>query len=128
MSPSYNMLIEGVPAAMMENVAKRAGMPVGPLALNDETAIDLSHKILHQTIDINAMGRRALLQILKPRSGTPYTHQAITQKDLDCLRILLYDFAVCHILGDDHCSLLLPVSGSQVYLAAQNGPRDCRQP
>lgn len=50
MSEAYNMLIEGVPAAMIENVAKMAGMPVGPLALNDETAIDLSHKILHQTI------------------------------------------------------------------------------
>ncbi|MGI9401531.1 MAG: 3-hydroxyacyl-CoA dehydrogenase NAD-binding domain-containing protein [Rhizobiaceae bacterium] len=50
MSEAYNMLIEGVPAAMIENVAKMAGMPIGPLALNDETAIDLSHKILHQTI------------------------------------------------------------------------------
>jgi 3-hydroxyacyl-CoA dehydrogenase/enoyl-CoA hydratase/3-hydroxybutyryl-CoA epimerase len=50
MSEAYNMLIEGVPAAMIENVAKMAGMPVGPLALNDETAIDLSHKILHQTV------------------------------------------------------------------------------
>ncbi len=50
MSEAYNMLIEGIPPAMIENVAKQAGMPVGPLALNDETAIDLSHKILHQTI------------------------------------------------------------------------------
>src|ERR1700719_2751090 len=30
------MLLEGVPPAMIENVAKMAGMPVGPLALNDE--------------------------------------------------------------------------------------------
>ena len=50
MSEAYNMLIEGVPAAMIENAAKMAGMPVGPLSLNDETAVDLSHKILHQTI------------------------------------------------------------------------------
>ncbi len=50
MSEAYNMLIEGVPPAMIENIAKAAGMPVGPLSLNDETAIDLSHKILHQTI------------------------------------------------------------------------------
>ncbi len=50
MSEAYNMLIEGVPAAMIENAARMAGMPVGPLALNDEIAIDLSHKILHQTI------------------------------------------------------------------------------
>ena len=50
MSEAYNMLIEGVPATMIETIAKMAGMPIGPLALNDETAIDLSHKILHQTI------------------------------------------------------------------------------
>ena len=58
MSEAYNMLIEGVPPAMIENVAKQAGMPVGPLALNDETAIDLSHKILHQTI--RDMGDKAV--------------------------------------------------------------------
>jgi 3-hydroxyacyl-CoA dehydrogenase/enoyl-CoA hydratase/3-hydroxybutyryl-CoA epimerase len=37
---------EGVPPAMIENAAKMAGMPVGPLALNDEVAIDLSLKIV----------------------------------------------------------------------------------
>ena len=50
MSEAYNMLVEGVPAAMIENAAKMAGMPVGPLALNDETAIDLSQKIMRQTM------------------------------------------------------------------------------
>jgi 3-hydroxyacyl-CoA dehydrogenase/enoyl-CoA hydratase/3-hydroxybutyryl-CoA epimerase len=50
MSESYDMLIEGVPATMIENAAKFAGMPVGPLALNDEVAIDLSYKILKATI------------------------------------------------------------------------------
>ena len=50
MSEAYNMLIEGVPPQMIDNLARQAGMPVGPLQLNDETAIDLSHKILHQTI------------------------------------------------------------------------------
>ncbi len=49
MSESYRMLIEGVPAAMIENAAKLAGMPVGPLALTDETAIDLAQKIMRQT-------------------------------------------------------------------------------
>ena len=43
------MLMEGVPAAMIENVAKQAGMPVGPLSLNDEVAIDLAWKILQAT-------------------------------------------------------------------------------
>jgi len=50
MSEAYNMLIEGVPPAMIENAAKMAGMPVGPLALNDETAVDLSQKIMKQTV------------------------------------------------------------------------------
>ncbi len=50
MSEAYNMLVEGVPAAMIENSAKMAGMPIGPLALNDETAVDLSQKIMRQTI------------------------------------------------------------------------------
>ena len=35
------MLMEGVPPAMIENTARMAGMPVGPLSLNDEVAIDL---------------------------------------------------------------------------------------
>jgi 3-hydroxyacyl-CoA dehydrogenase/enoyl-CoA hydratase/3-hydroxybutyryl-CoA epimerase len=39
------MLTEGIPAAMIENAGKQAGMPVGPLALADETAIDLGWKI-----------------------------------------------------------------------------------
>ena len=43
------MLAEGVPAAMIENVARMAGMPVGPLALNDEVAVDLAWKILKAT-------------------------------------------------------------------------------
>jgi 3-hydroxyacyl-CoA dehydrogenase / enoyl-CoA hydratase / 3-hydroxybutyryl-CoA epimerase len=43
------MLAEGVPAAMIENVGRMAGMPVGPLALNDEVAVDLAWKILKAT-------------------------------------------------------------------------------
>ena len=43
------MLMEGVPPAMIENCARMAGMPVGPLALNDEVAIDLGWKILQAT-------------------------------------------------------------------------------
>jgi len=50
MSEAYKMLIEGVPAPMIENAAKAAGMPVGPLALTDETAVDLAQKIMKQTI------------------------------------------------------------------------------
>jgi 3-hydroxyacyl-CoA dehydrogenase/enoyl-CoA hydratase/3-hydroxybutyryl-CoA epimerase len=43
------MLVEGIPPAMIENVGRMAGMPVGPLALNDEVAVDLAWKILNAT-------------------------------------------------------------------------------
>ncbi len=39
------MVTEGIPPALIENAGKLAGMPVGPLALADETAIDLGWKI-----------------------------------------------------------------------------------
>ncbi len=38
----HAMLGEGVPPAMIENVGQIAGMPVGPLALNDEVGVDLA--------------------------------------------------------------------------------------
>ncbi len=43
------MLVEGVPPAMIENAGKQAGMPVGPLSLNDEVGVDLGLKILKAT-------------------------------------------------------------------------------
>jgi 3-hydroxyacyl-CoA dehydrogenase / enoyl-CoA hydratase / 3-hydroxybutyryl-CoA epimerase len=43
------MLTEGVPAAMIENVGRMAGMPVGPLSLTDEVAVDLAWKIVKAT-------------------------------------------------------------------------------
>jgi 3-hydroxyacyl-CoA dehydrogenase / enoyl-CoA hydratase / 3-hydroxybutyryl-CoA epimerase len=42
----HRMLAEGIPAAMIENAGRMAGMPVGPLSLNDEVATDLSLKIM----------------------------------------------------------------------------------
>lgn len=44
------MLAEGIPPAVIENAAKQAGMPVGPLALLDELSFDLPLKIVDQTI------------------------------------------------------------------------------
>ncbi|MGH6768901.1 MAG: 3-hydroxyacyl-CoA dehydrogenase NAD-binding domain-containing protein [Xanthobacteraceae bacterium] len=43
------MFMEGVPPAMIENVARMAGMPMGPLELNDAVALDLGWKILKAT-------------------------------------------------------------------------------
>ncbi|TXM70021.1 3-hydroxyacyl-CoA dehydrogenase [Methylobacterium sp. WL12] len=45
----HKMLNEGVPPAMIENAGKMAGMPVGPLSLNDEVALDLGLKIAKAT-------------------------------------------------------------------------------
>ena len=58
-SEGHRMLKEGIPAAMIENCARFAGMPVGPLSLNDEVAIDLSWKIADQTKrDAEATGQK----------------------------------------------------------------------
>jgi len=43
------MLREGISPALIENAAKLAGMPVGPLAVSDEVTIDLQWKVLKQT-------------------------------------------------------------------------------
>lgn len=43
------MLGEGIPAAVIENAGLQAGMPVGPLAVLDETALSLSVHVLDQT-------------------------------------------------------------------------------
>ncbi|AWN36228.1 3-hydroxyacyl-CoA dehydrogenase NAD-binding domain-containing protein [Methylobacterium radiodurans] len=45
----HKMLLEGVPPAMIESAGRQAGMPVGPLSLNDEVALDLGLKIAKAT-------------------------------------------------------------------------------
>jgi 3-hydroxyacyl-CoA dehydrogenase/enoyl-CoA hydratase/3-hydroxybutyryl-CoA epimerase len=53
------MLGEGLPAPVIENAAMQAGMPVGPLAVLDETALSLSVHVLEQTrIDFQREGRQ----------------------------------------------------------------------
>ena len=52
------MLAEGIPAAVVENAGLQAGMPVGPLAVLDETALSLSVHVMDQTrADFAAEGR-----------------------------------------------------------------------
>jgi 3-hydroxyacyl-CoA dehydrogenase/enoyl-CoA hydratase/3-hydroxybutyryl-CoA epimerase len=52
------MLGEGIPAAAIENAGIQAGMPVGPLAVLDETALSLSVHVLEQTrADLSAEGK-----------------------------------------------------------------------
>ncbi len=43
------LLGEGANPALIENVGKQMGMPVGPLAVNDEVGLDLSYKVGKQT-------------------------------------------------------------------------------
>lgn len=53
------MLGEGVSAAMIENEARKAGMPVGPLAISDEVSMSLMNHIRQQTIkDLAAEGKQ----------------------------------------------------------------------
>jgi len=68
------MLTEGVPPAMIENAARMAGMPVGPLALNDEVGVDLGWKILMAAeADLGAKAidpsQKALLQEMVEKRG-----------------------------------------------------------
>ncbi|BCR24274.1 3-hydroxyacyl-CoA dehydrogenase NAD-binding domain-containing protein [Aquipseudomonas alcaligenes] len=52
------MLGEGVSAAMIENEARKAGMPVGPLAISDEVSMSLMDHIRKQTVaDLAAEGK-----------------------------------------------------------------------
>ena len=53
------MLGEGVSAAMIENEARKAGMPVGPLAISDEVSLNLMSHIRQQTQkDLKAEGKQ----------------------------------------------------------------------
>ena len=52
------MLAEGIPAAAIENAARQAGMPVGPLEVIDQTSLSLSLAVMEQTIaDLKAEGK-----------------------------------------------------------------------
>jgi 3-hydroxyacyl-CoA dehydrogenase/enoyl-CoA hydratase/3-hydroxybutyryl-CoA epimerase len=68
------MLAEGIPPAMIENAGRMAGMPVGPLALNDEVAVDLAWKIVKATeadLGPDAIDQRqkALLEFMVEKRG-----------------------------------------------------------
>ena len=62
------MLADGVAPARIENAAKAAGFPVGPLALLDEVTMDLPIKIVEQAIDQEGPG-------FVPPAGMPVMYQ-----------------------------------------------------
>jgi 3-hydroxyacyl-CoA dehydrogenase / enoyl-CoA hydratase / 3-hydroxybutyryl-CoA epimerase len=49
LNEGVRMVAEGISPALVENAAKMAGMPIGPLQLIDETSIDLGVKIAKAT-------------------------------------------------------------------------------
>ena len=52
------LLLEGLPAALIENTALAAGMPVGPLAVQDEVSLTLSMAVHQQTaLDLAQEGK-----------------------------------------------------------------------
>jgi len=57
-SEGQAMLLEGLPAPVIENAARQAGMPVGPLAIADEVSMKLSQMVRKQaTADLAAEGK-----------------------------------------------------------------------
>ncbi|MEA1015245.1 3-hydroxyacyl-CoA dehydrogenase NAD-binding domain-containing protein [Sphingosinicella sp. LY1275] len=58
------MLADGIKPALIENAARSAGLPVGPLALLDEVTIDLPLKIVQQAIEQEGSS-------FVPPAGTP---------------------------------------------------------
>lgn len=47
------LLEEGVPAAMIENIGKNKGMPVGPLAVTDEVSLTLGLHVMESNPNLN---------------------------------------------------------------------------
>jgi 3-hydroxyacyl-CoA dehydrogenase/enoyl-CoA hydratase/3-hydroxybutyryl-CoA epimerase len=68
------MVKEGVKPALIENAAKSLGMPVGPLALVDETSLDLGKRIMEATKkelgkDYKPSGLEDLLLVMVDKLG-----------------------------------------------------------
>ncbi len=69
----HELLCEGVPPAFIENAARMAGMPVGPLSLNDEVALDLTLKIMNAT-------KAALGARYQPGAGDAIIAEMVTRR------------------------------------------------
>ena len=64
---SMIMVQEGIAPALIENAARMLGMPVGPLALTDETSLELGHMLMQSTkkelgADYKPSGNEELLE------------------------------------------------------------------
>ena len=59
------LLEEGVPAAMIENIAKQKGMPVGPLAVHDEVSLTLSLHVHESNPEAKTPDQERLYKMVK---------------------------------------------------------------
>ncbi|HEX6343881.1 3-hydroxyacyl-CoA dehydrogenase NAD-binding domain-containing protein [Umezawaea sp.] len=70
---AVTMVAEGVRPALIENVAKRAGMAVGPLAVSDEVTLTLQLKIREQTLaddpSLAALGAHPAFAVIEELVG-----------------------------------------------------------
>ncbi|MFK7926061.1 MAG: 3-hydroxyacyl-CoA dehydrogenase NAD-binding domain-containing protein [Bacteroidia bacterium] len=73
------LLEEGVPPAMIENIAKQKGMPVGPLAVHDEVTLTLSLHV-HES-DPNPNKPAHQLRAYNMIKDLVRTHQRTGKKD-----------------------------------------------
>lgn len=67
------MLTEGVPPAVIENVAKKIGMPVGPLAISDEINLNLMLAIMSEDPNLTPHEinlRQTLVSIIETHGRT----------------------------------------------------------
>lgn len=58
------MLDEGVAPALIENAARQAGFPVGPLAVGDEVSLELQIRIIEQNLSDGQPGSAHLERVL----------------------------------------------------------------
>ncbi|RMB02777.1 3-hydroxyacyl-CoA dehydrogenase NAD-binding domain-containing protein [Eilatimonas milleporae] len=68
----YAMVKEGVNPALIENAGKMSGMPVGPLAVGDEVALDLSYKVMQAT-------KKALGDKYTPSPADDFVEKMVTE-------------------------------------------------
>ncbi|MEL7530180.1 MAG: 3-hydroxyacyl-CoA dehydrogenase NAD-binding domain-containing protein [Bacteroidota bacterium] len=73
------LLEEGVPPAMIENIAKMKGMPVGPLAVHDEVSLTLSLHVFES--DPNPNKSAYQIRSYNMTKALVHTHKRTGKKD-----------------------------------------------
>ncbi|MBO3098316.1 3-hydroxyacyl-CoA dehydrogenase NAD-binding domain-containing protein [Gelidibacter pelagius] len=71
------MLTEGIPPAVIENVAKKIGMPVGPLAIADEVNLKLMLDIMSEDPNLTDFEK----ELQDTASTIVHTHKRIGKKE-----------------------------------------------